>query len=160
MVRQPSQLRLFVGVAWRAWVVTITGGFVVGLSTGLGFLLFDDDSDVVAIPGVGLIGALFGVLFGWVPAVVVAGFVVAVAVPPRSPERVVELTRWAAAGVVGVVVGWLASGLGLSGVLAMTLLPAIVLAWYSAPLTLRWFVGRPGPGDTAVRSASPDSGAP
>lgn len=137
---RPSQLGLFVGVAWRAWVVTIVGGFFVGTFTGLGFVIFDADSDLVAIPGVGLVGAFFGILFGLLPAVTVAGFVVTVATSARSPQRIVELTRWFAAGVVGVLVAWLASGLGLSAVMAMTFVPAVVLAWRWAPMTIDWYV--------------------
>lgn len=150
----PSQLALFAGVAWRAWVATVVGGFVVGGSAGLGFLLFDDESSAVAVPGVGLIGAAFGMLFGFVPASVVAGFVVAAMSPSRSSERLVELTRWVATGVVGVFVAWLASGLGFSMVMLMTFVPAVGLAWWWAPLTVAWAVDRRADGDDPARATT------
>ncbi len=138
----PTAGAVAVGVFWRAWLLVIAGGFVVGSVWNLGLMLEDDDFSSTTSFGVGSLGLLTGVFVGPVMAFAVALVVSLFAVPFPGATATRRLARWSATATVGVMVGVVTASTigGVSVVLAIAC--AMGLAWWSAPWAVGWYIRR------------------
>ncbi|MDJ0767180.1 MAG: hypothetical protein QNJ12_00245 [Ilumatobacter sp.] len=140
--RPPTTGGVFVGVFWRAWLVTIAGGFAVGTVANFGLMTIEDSLSVGSASAFGRVGALFGAFTGPFLAFAVAGVVALYAVPYEGEDATVRTVRRVATVLAGLWGGGLlALFFGWVGFLSGAP-PSLIVAWWSAPLTVKWYVDR------------------
>lgn len=156
-VAAPGRGAVFAQVAWRAVVLAVGGGALIGLLVGVGASVVDvgngEQDLVLALLVFPLVAGLFGLLLSFFAAPAVAGLLCWLAVPYRGARR----TRWVAALVSMAIVApfvllW-AVGVAYNDVTAVLLMTGIGLASLlgagsgGAFWLVGWYVKRLGPAE-------------
>lgn len=140
--RPPTAPGVLAGVFWRAWALTIGGGFVVGAIANLGLMTSEPSASLGTTLPVGLLGLFTGVLLGWVAALILAGLASLWTVPYPGATATVRLTRWIATATVGSFVAFMTGSTFGGWTAVLSVVAATLLAWWSSPWTVRWYVER------------------